>query len=170
MPFFNRLASSAALALVLLVAAGCDPQRISELEEGLSTEVDVRDRFGPPDQVWDEGNGSRTLEYNRQPAGQRNYMITIGPDGKMSALRQVLTPENFARIQAGMGMDEVRRRLGKPAKVTPYALSGETHYDWGFLEPPNTAMLFTVVTDRSLRVLRTQTTPDMGSPDHNGPR
>ena len=97
-------------------------------------------------------------------------MITIGPDGKMSALRQVLTPENFARIQAGMGMDEVRRRLGKPAKVTPYALSGETHYDWRFLEPPNTAMLFTVVTDRSLRVLRTQTTPDMVSPDHNGPR
>jgi hypothetical protein len=31
-------------------------------------------------------------------------------------------------------------------------------------------MLFTVVTDRSLRVLRTQTTPDMASPDHNGPR
>lgn len=59
MPFFNRLASSTALALVLLVA-GCDPQRISGLEEGLSTEVDVRDRFGPPDQVWDEGNGSRT--------------------------------------------------------------------------------------------------------------
>lgn len=85
----------------------------------------MRDRFGVPDQVWDDGGGSRTLEYNRQPAGLRNYMITIGPDGKMSALRQVLTPENFARIIPGMGMDEVRRRLGKPAKVTPLALQNE---------------------------------------------
>ena len=160
MPSFNRLASTAALALVLLAAAGCDPQRISELEEGLSTEVDVRDRFGAPDYVWDEGGGSRTLEYNRQSAGLRNYMITIGPDGKMSALRQVLTPENFARISPGMGLDEVRRRLGKPAKITPFSLKNETHYDWRFLEPPNTPKLFTVITDRQLRVLRTHIGPD----------
>ena len=160
MPFFNRLASSAALALVLLVAAGCDPQRISELEEGLSTEVDVRDRFGPPDQVWDEGNGSRTLEYNRQPAGQRNYMITIGPDGKMSALRQVLTPENFAQVQPGMMMEEVRRRLGKPMKVTTYALKRETHYDWRFMDGPTESKVFTVVFDADMRVTSTLTVRD----------
>ena len=164
-----RAGLAATLAVVTMLV-GCDDQRVKELEEGLSTEVDVRAKFGEPAYIWQESDGSRTFEYNRQPMGARNYMITIGTDGKMSALRQVLTPENFARIQAGMGMDEVRRRLGKPAKVTPYALSGETHYDWRFLEPPNTAMLFTVVTDRSLRVLRTQTTPDMASPDHNGPR
>ena len=34
----------AALATLTLLA-GCDEQRIKELEEGLSTEVDVRDRF-----------------------------------------------------------------------------------------------------------------------------
>lgn len=155
-----------ALALVLLGISGCDPQRISELEEGLSTELDVRDRFGVPHHVWDEGNGARTLEYNRQPAGLRNYMITIGADGKMSALRQVLTPENFAHIAPDMGMDEVRRRLGKPAKVTPYALSGETHHDWRFLDPPNTIMLFTVITDRKMRVLRTQSGLDMSASEN----
>ncbi|MFC4789626.1 MULTISPECIES: outer membrane protein assembly factor BamE [Giesbergeria] len=160
MPSFKHLASTVVMGCALLALSGCDPQRISELEEGLSTEVDVRDRFGVPDHVWDEGGGSRTLEYNRQPAGMRNYMITIGPDGKMSALRQVLTPENFARITPGMGMDEVRKRLGKPAKVTPLALQNETHHDWRFLEPPHTPMLFTVVTDKQLRVLRTQIGPD----------
>lgn len=160
MPSFKHLASTIVMGCALLSLSACDAQRIHELEEGLSTEVEVRDRFGVPDQVWTERDGSRTLEYNRQPAGMRNYMITIGPDGKMSALRQVLTPENFARISPGMGMDEVRRRLGKPAKVTPLPLKNETHYDWRFLEPPNTAMLFTVVTDRQLRVLRTHTGPD----------
>lgn len=161
MPFLKRLSRAAVLALVSLLAGGCDSQRISELQEGLSTEVDVRDRFGVPDNVWDEGDGARTLEYNRQPAGQRNYMITIGPDGRMSALRQVLTPENFARVLPGMDLHAVRRMLGKPAKVTPFALKNEIHHDWRYLEPPNTAMLFTVVTDRQLRVLRAYTGPDM---------
>ena len=68
MPSFKPLARAGAMAAALLALLGCDPQRISELEEGLSTETDVRDRFGVPDNVWDEGGGARTLEYNRPPA------------------------------------------------------------------------------------------------------
>ena len=86
-------------------------QRSRELEEGVSTEQDVRARFGEPEQVWQEADGSRTLEYNRQPAGRRNYMITIGTDGKMSALRQVLAPHHFAKVQPGMTQEQVRRLL-----------------------------------------------------------
>ena len=156
-----------AAAVALAVLSGCDPQRISELEPGRSTEVDVRDRFGVPDNVWD-ADGLRTFEYNRQPAGQTNYMIDIGADGRLVAVRQVLKPENFARIQPGMDMAEVRRLLGKPAKVTPFDLKQETHHDWRYLDGPNTAMMFTVVTDRSLRVLRTQTGPDMTAPENVG--
>ena len=158
---------AAALAATLALVA-CDQQRINELEEGLSTEAEVRDRFGVPDHIWDEGGGARTLEYNRQPAGERNYMITIAPDGKMSALRQVLTPENFARITPGMALDEVRRRLGRPAKVTPYALSGETHHDWRFLEPPSQRKMFTVVSTDGRTVARTLVGPDMDAPEHGG--
>lgn len=158
--------AGAVVAALALVA--CDQQRINELEEGLSTEADVRDRFGVPDHVWDEGGGAHTLEYNRQPAGERNYMVTIGPDGKMSALRQVLTPENFARITPGMALDEVRRRLGRPAKVTPYALSGETHHDWRFLEPPSERKLFTVISTDGRTVARTMVGPDMDAPEHGG--
>ena len=128
----------------------------------------LNDRFGVPDNVWDEGGGARTLEYNRQPAGQRNYMITIGPDGKMSALRQVLTPQNFALITPGMDLGEVRRRLGRPAKVTPYALSGETHHDWRFLEPPQERKMFTVISTDGRTVARTQVGPDMDAPEHGG--
>ena len=57
-------------------------------------------------------------------------MITIGPDGKMSALRQVLTPENFAKVQPGMSMEDVRRMLGKPAKVRPTRCSKEEAWEW----------------------------------------
>jgi len=144
----------------LLALAGCDPQRIAELEEGISTEADVRARFGQPENIWDGADGTRIFEYNRQPAGQKNYMISIGTDGRMSALRQVLTPENFAKVQPGMGIETVRKMLGKPAKVQPYPLKNETDWEWRWLQPPNTAMLFTVTVSPDQYVLRSGSTPD----------
>ena len=163
---FKALVLASASAL-LLALAGCDQQAIKELEEGVSTEADVRARFGEPEKIWDAPDGGRTFEYNRQPAGHRNYMITIGPDGKMSALRQVLTPQNFAKVQPGMMMEEVRKMLGKPARITPFELKGEVAYDWRYLEPPNTHMVFTVFFDRDYRVLRTSSVVD---PDQSSTR
>lgn len=156
------------LLSVVLGLLGCDEQRIAELEEGVATEADVRARFGEPEKIWEARDmagipspgaaaepGARTLEYNRQPAGQVNYMITIGPDGRMTALRQVLSPQNFARVLPGMPMEQVRKMLGKPMKITPYALKRETHYDWRYMASPPTKMVFTVVFDADLRVTRT---------------
>ena len=125
---------SVALTAVALLLAACDAKNISELEEGVSTEADVRERFGAPEAVWDGEDGAQIYEYNRQPAGHVNYMITIGPDGRMAALRQVLTERNFARVLPGMAMEEVRRMLGKPMKITTYELKRETHYDWRYLD------------------------------------
>jgi len=157
----------AGASALLLGLAGCDQQAIKELEEGVSTEADVRARFGEPEKIWDAPDGGRTFEYNRQPAGHRNYMITIGTDGKMSALRQVLTPQNFAKVQPGMMMEEVRKMLGKPARITPFELKGEVAYDWRYLESPNTNMVFTVFFDRDYRVLRTGSVVD---PDQSSTR
>ena len=152
---------AAGLAAIMLLAAGCDPQRIKELEEGVSTEADVRQRFGEPENVWDAPNG-RILEYNRQPQGQKNYMITIGPDGRMAALRQVLTPENFAKVQPGMSMENLRRMLGKPAKVTPYPLKNEYEWEWRWMQPPNSPMVFTAVLNSDQRVVRSGSSADRG--------
>ncbi|CAN5906160.1 outer membrane protein assembly factor BamE [soil metagenome] len=153
------------LGVVLAVLAGCDNQAIRELEEGVATEADVRARFGQPENVWDAPGapGSQVFEYNRQPQGQKNYMITIGPDGKMSALRQVLTPENFAKVQAGMPMEVLRKLLGKPAKVTPYALKRETEWEWRWVQPPNSPMVFTAVLNDEQRVVRSGSSPDKGT-------
>ncbi|MBB1600707.1 outer membrane protein assembly factor BamE [Variovorax sp. UMC13] len=149
-----------ALVLSLLLAlAACDNQAIRELEEGVATEADVRARFGTPENVWDSPAG-RVFEYNRQPQGQKNYMITIGADGRMSALRQVLTPQNFAKVQPGMAMEELRKLLGKPAKVTPYALKRETEWEWRWVQPPNAPMVFTAVLNDDQRVLRSGSSPD----------
>ena len=166
--FFRKVVTTMGLLSMLLGVVGCDPQRIAELEEGVATEADVRARFGEPEKIWDAADmaslplpgaaaapGSKTFEYNRQPAGNVNYMITIGPDGKMSALRQVLAPQNFAKVLPGMPMEVVRKMLGKPMKVTPYAAQQTTHYDWRYLNPPSSTMIFTVVFDSDLKVVST---------------
>lgn len=163
----RALGLAAALAAALALAA-CDPQAIKELEEGVATEADVVQRFGQPERVWPEAGGARTFEYNRQPEGLRNYMITIGPDGRMSALRQVLTPENFRRVQPGMGVEDVRRMLGKPAKQVPYKLQNETVWSWKFLEPPSDKKAFNVVFSPDMRVLRTEIGTDPDGPDMRG--
>ena len=165
---FTKAVVAMGLLATLLGLVGCDQQRIAELEEGVATEADVRARFGEPEKVWDAADmaktplpsvaaapGARTFEYNRQPAGVVNYMITIGADGKMSALRQVLTAQNFDKVLPGMPVETVRKMLGKPMKVVPYALSKTTHYDWRYLSPPNVNMIFTVVFDQNLSVVST---------------
>ena len=162
----RRVAAAAMLACWLL--AGCDPQRISELEEGVASEADVRARFGEPEKIWDGAGGARILEYNRQPAGQKNYMITIDAGGRMSALRQVLNAANFERIQPGMMMEEVRRTLGKPAKAITYSLKNETAWDWRYLQLPHTPMVFTVWFSPDYRVLRTSMTPDPDAMENQG--
>ena len=166
--FFRKAVFAMSLLSILMGLVGCDPQRVAELEEGVANEADVRARFGEPEKIWDAADmaslpqagaaaqpGARTFEYSRQPQGSANYLITLGPDGKMSALRQVLNPQNFARVLPGMSMEQVRKMLGKPMKITPYALARTTHYDWRYIDPPSTPMVFTAVFDADLRVLST---------------
>lgn len=114
--------------------AGCDTKRIEKLEEGVATEADVKREFGEPAVVYTEDGGARTFEYARQPEGRRNYMITIGADGRMSALRQVLTPVNFAKVTPGLDKAQVRRLLGRPAKTQFYELKKEEVWDWRFVD------------------------------------
>jgi hypothetical protein len=162
----NTVLRLLAAMCVLFAVAGCDPQRIKELEEGVSTEADVRARFGEPENIWDGPGGERIFEYNRQPAGHQNYLIAIGPDGKMSSLRQVLNPTNFAKVQPGMMMEEVRKMLGKPMKQTPYPLKNEIAWDWRYMQAPNTSMVFTVWFNPDMRVLRTSSAPDQQAPEN----
>lgn len=161
------IGSLATLLGAVLALGGCDPQRISELEEGLSTEADVRAKFGEPAAVYVEADGARTLEYPRQPAGQVNYMITVGPDGKMSALRQVLKPANFIKVESGFDKSQVRRLLGQPAKTQRYAQKHEEVWDWRFADGQE-SKVFSVSFDDDGRVTGTATTLDPKELGHHG--
>ncbi len=144
------------LLLVALLAA-CD--RPSKLEEGVSTEMDVRKEFGEPVTITNNTDGSRIFEYPRQPEGFKNFRIVIGPDGRMSSLRQLLNADNFARVQPGMTQPQVLEQLGRPAAKRRYDLRNEEVWEWRF-KPVNEARLFSVTFDAQGRVTATATTDD----------
>ena len=141
-------------------AVGCDLKKIAELEEGVATEADVRARFGEPAAVYTEEGGARTFEYPRQPEGQVNYMITIGTDGKMSALRQVLKEATFAKVVPGMDKSQLRRLLGRPAKTQMYELKQQEVWDWYFRQENNDNRVYSVTLDKNGLVLSTATAAD----------
>ena len=156
----KTLLSFLATAVSGVALIGCDQKRIEKLEEGVATEANVRQQFGEPQATYLDSDGSKTFEYSRQPEGQVAYMITIGPDGKMSALRQVLKPADFAKVVPGMEAAQVRRMLGRPAKMAKYALKpDEEHWEWRWLDGQE-AKVFTVTFGPQGKVVTTTTADD----------
>jgi hypothetical protein len=149
----------AVLVLVLLamaLLAGCDEQRAAQLVEGVSTEADVRRQFGEPVQITERADGSKLLAYPRQPEGWTNYEAEIGGDGKLAALRQLLTEANFAKVQPGMAQAAVGKLLGRHARELRYATKpGETVWRW-HVQRGQDKKVFDVTFDADGQVLSAQ--------------
>ncbi len=111
-----------------------DALLLKGLTPGITTEDQIRSQMGKPETERAFTDGSKRLEYPRGPQGLNTYMVDIDRDGKLSAITQVLTAANFAKIHAGMTEDEVRRLLGKPGEIARYPLKPETVWSWKWLE------------------------------------
>jgi outer membrane protein assembly factor BamE (lipoprotein component of BamABCDE complex) len=127
--------------LVLLLAAlaiiGCDQQGrplehpgIDRLKPGISGEADVRGVFGVPEMIVEERDGTQVFQYPLGPEGTRTFFATLGADGKLIRVWNVLVPETFAKITAGMSRDDVRLLLGRPGSQQSYALKRQTAWEW----------------------------------------
>ncbi|MDQ7969457.1 MAG: outer membrane protein assembly factor BamE [Oxalicibacterium faecigallinarum] len=121
---------------------------IEKLTKGVSTEADVRQAMGEPEMVWNEPSGARTFEYPKGPEGHRTWMVELDAGGIMRDYRQTLTDENFARVQAGMTRDDVRRLLGKPGSIATFPLKNEEVWDWRYFSGSATERFFHVHFDR----------------------
>lgn len=131
-------------SMVAAVLPACDSLNLNELKPGISTAFEVRDRMGTPSMEWRDGDGSVIWEYPRTPEGVVNYMIVISPDNVLREIRQVLTEENFAKIQPGMSREAVRRLLGKPAHDVYFSLKKERVWDWKTKTEPGMDWFFNV--------------------------
>ncbi|MFM2345735.1 MAG: outer membrane protein assembly factor BamE [Pseudomonadota bacterium] len=147
-------ASAAALAGLVfgLALPGCDARREARLQPGQATEQEVLREFGTPVAIRGLPEGQRRLEFSAQPEGTTNHVATIGADGRLVQLRQLLQPEGFAQVRPGMTVEQVREQLGPPALKEAYALKKEEVWDWRWQDGP-TRRIFRVTFDFDGRVL-----------------
>ena len=146
------------LGALLASLAACD--RAAKLEEGVSTEVQVRKEFGDPVTITEQADGTRVFDYPRQPEGWANWVIKIGADGKVSSIRQLVTPDNFAKVTPGLTQIEVRKILGRPARMQKFDLKKEEVWDWRFKQNGQDSKMFSVTLDAAGKVTATGVADD----------
>jgi hypothetical protein len=108
--------TTAALVLILSLSA-CAPLVRRTPAVGAPM-AEVTAKLGQPNAIYPDPAGGQVLEYRGQPMGQFQYMARVGADGRLVSYEQVLTDENFARIEpARWNTDDVLRHFGRPADV-----------------------------------------------------
>jgi outer membrane protein assembly factor BamE (lipoprotein component of BamABCDE complex) len=133
-----------------------DALLLKNMTPGVTTEAQILAQMGKPETTRTFTDGSKRFEYPRGPQGLNTYMVDIDRDGRLQAITQVLTADNFAKIRSGMSEDEVRRLLGKPGQVAVFPLKPETVWSWKWREGGVTEEgIFNVHFDRNQRVYTT---------------
>jgi hypothetical protein len=99
-------------AALLAACAGYSAQGIAPGQ----TAAQVEQQLGPPTGRHRLPDGGTRLEYARGPYGKHTYMVDLDTAGRVAGWQQVLTEANFNQVagEAGMPVDELLRRLGRP--------------------------------------------------------
>lgn len=81
--------------------------------------------MGPTSDRRSGANGETLRYYSRLPYGREMYVARIGADGKLKALEQRLTEENFQKVQPGVSRsDQMRELFGPPYQVMQFPRMG----------------------------------------------
>ena len=137
------------LLLVALLAAGCASYDGNTLKAGVSTEAEVRGVMGQPAAEFAAGDGSRRLAYPRGPMGTQTFMADVGPDGRVTSVRQVLNDDTFHQIRAGMTRDEILRLIGPPGDTMAFQRLRQTSWEWRYVDVWGYHAIFSVNFDEN---------------------
>ena len=159
----------ALLACVLLASAialsACDSRgkafedlRLARLNEGQSSEQDVRKLFGDPAAVRDI-SGGKGLIYPLGPEGAHTLLMKIDGKGIYQGRENLLTRANFARVTPGLKELDVLVMLGRPGRAEKYPLKQQSSWEWRFVDGHETR-LFVVTFDASGTVVSTSVEDD----------
>ena len=155
----KNMTSLAALLALSLGLAGCSALS-PKLAPGTPA-ADVTARLGQPSATYPDPDGGQVLEYRGQPMGQFQHMARIGADGRLLSYEQVLTTENFARIDVGRwNHDDVLRNFGRPAEVVRSRLDEGEIWSYRYKEKGVWDSLMNVDFNARGTVLRVFNSPD----------
>ena len=104
--------------LIAILLAGCvgNPFNGANVPPGTPRQA-VIERMGQPGRIVSLPTGER-LQYSLQPVGHYAWMVDLDASGRVVQSRQVLTDNNFHRIEVGKWTrDDVEREFGRPAWI-----------------------------------------------------
>lgn len=122
-----------ASAVLLVLLAGC----AANIREGASP-GEVTAALGSPKEIFKLKDGSTSWEYPTSPLGLTTTLVRFNAQGQLLYVSQVLTDENFHRIQAGMSEEQVRATIGPPWRKMPFERQQQVAWDylyrdtWGY--------------------------------------
>ena len=103
------------LALCLLLLPACSSYAPPDALNGI-TRDGLLVQMGRPEMERRLDVGTR-LEFPRGPYGKHTWFVYVDASGRAVRSEQVLTEQNFNRINPGMAQDDVRLLLGRPGEV-----------------------------------------------------
>jgi hypothetical protein len=112
----NRAALAALCCMLVSGCATVDVQRA--IAPGMAS-AEVLASVGKPTAAGKLVDGSEYWDYSRQP--YHTERVSFGADGRVRDLRNLLTDQNFAKLQKGMTLDEVRGIVGPTFLYGEYA-------------------------------------------------
>lgn len=145
------------LSVASLLLAGCAGLRPPTVPVGASMS-EVEAVLGRPKDVLAAPGGATEWQYPTGPYGQNTYIVTFGPDQRVSVFKQALTFDSFARIRSGATRDEIRLMFGRPYTTVFYRNLDEEVWSYRYLIPVNDNRIFNVHFDA--RTGRVRTTSD----------
>lgn len=111
-----RFLPLSAIWLALCLLGACRGE-VDGVMPGQTTLPQLLSRMGQPTMAWSEGDGCLQLEFSHVLDGGGNYMARVAADGVVISLQQVLVESVADGLQLGMSQDQVRRKLGRPARI-----------------------------------------------------
>jgi hypothetical protein len=143
----------AAVAFVTLGLCGCASYDGSSLRAGVATESEARALMGTPAAEYAAQDGTRRLAYPRGPLGTQTYVVTVGADGRVQDVRNVLTDGTFNRIQPGMTEPQVLEMIGPPGDSMHFSLSNNHAWDYRYMDTWGYPAIFSVTFDAQGQVV-----------------
>jgi hypothetical protein len=118
------------VAVLIGLGACASVDRIATLQPGAS-EADATTAAGRrPAYIWNNTDGTRTLDYSNQPlGGTTSWFVTVDAAGKILKTQRIEVDPLNNKVAVGMNTDQVRRMLGTPRGVATY-MSGEDVWEW----------------------------------------
>jgi hypothetical protein len=151
----NVTALAVATLATALLSSCASPPTVGSREEA------VRAYFGSPTAQRTTPEGTKVLDYSRAPLGHENWRVTVGKDGTVQSVRQLLAEDNFVNVRTGMTKAQVEEQLGRHGETMAFPNLGEEVWSWRFWGGQSQPMFFNAHFDNAGRLKYTTRTEEI---------